>query len=334
MARMDDLSIEHVRSRTERDRDRRVRRGSSSAVRTVDTQRSSATVMVGIPAYNEAEMIADIVTAAARHADEVVVVDDGSEDETIARAESAGATVIAHTSNRGYGATLGTIFEHAREIGSEQLVILDGDGQHDPDDIPKLLDAQRTNGAEIVVGSRFVGGSKTSLPAYRRLGLLVINGLTNAGIRLRYSTTTAADTQSGFRAYGRDAIETFARSGEIGDGMGASLDILFRAARQGFDVEEVPTNIQYDIENPSSQHPVTHGLALLKAIFVELFSERSVRIATGALVALLTFVSAVVVFDLLGGTTPAIGLAAGGLILAIWLAYPNASRAVLKLANR
>lgn len=291
--------------------------------------------MVGIPAYNEAEMIAEIVTAADRYADEVVVVDDGSDDETVERAKRAGATVIAHGSNRGYGATLGTIFEHARDTGSEQLVILDGDGQHDPDDIPKLLEAQRRYGADIIVGSRFVGDSETRLPTYRRLGLLVINALTNAGIRLRYSTTTAADTQSGFRAYGRDAIETFARSGEIGDGMGASLDILFRAAREGFEVGEVPTNIEYDMENPSSQHPLMHGLTLLKAIFFELFSERSVRLASGVVVAALAFAAAVIVLSLTGGsTTTAIGLVVGGLLVAVLLAYPNVPRTVRKLANR
>lgn len=330
---MDDPSIGHARRPFEYERDHRARRGSSAAVRAVDSRRSTGIVMVGIPAYNEAEMIADVVTAAARYADEVVVVDDGSEDETVERARDAGATVVAHSSNRGYGATLRTIFERARETGSEQLVILDGDGQHDPDDIPKLLDAQRANGAEIVVGSRFVGDSETSLPAYRRLGLLVINALTNAGIWLRYSTTTAADTQSGFRAYRRDAIETFARSGEIGEGMGASLDILFRAAREGFEVEEVSTIIEYDIDEPSSHHPITHGLALLKAIFAELFSTRSIRFLAGALVGLLAFASAAAVFGL-GGTTQAVGLAAGGLIVATWLAYPNAPRSVLKFANR
>lgn len=291
--------------------------------------------VVGIPAYNEAGSIADVVSTARRHADAVIVVDDGSEDRTDERARRAGAIVIRHGDNRGYGSTLRTIFERADAMGAEQLVILDGDGQHDPNDVPKLLDAQRSNGAEIVVGSRFAGGSETDLPTYRRLGLAVVNAFASAGIWLRYSTTTAADTQSGFRAYGPEAIETFAYSSDVGSGMEASLDILFHAAQEGFEIEEVPVTIDYDIDHPSSQHPVTHGLTLLKAILVELLSERPVRIAIGAVLAGITFLLAVGVFGLLGGrTTHAVGFLAGGLATALLVVYTNAARTVFGFDER
>jgi hypothetical protein len=91
----------------------------------------------------------------------------------------------------------------------------------------------------------------------------------NLGLWLQRSSVTVADTQSGFRAYDRDAIETIAESGEIGDGMDASLELLFHAARRGYGVEEVPSQIDYDVEHASTLNPVTHGLTLVRRIVVE-----------------------------------------------------------------
>jgi glycosyltransferase involved in cell wall biosynthesis len=129
--------------------------------------------MVGIPAYNEERTIAAVVDSASTHVDDVLVVDDGSDDETGERARRAGATVIVHEHNQGYGATLRTIFHRAHAANVDQLVILDGDGQHDAADIPKLVAAQQSTRAELVIGSRFAGGSNTGIPAYRRFGLAV-----------------------------------------------------------------------------------------------------------------------------------------------------------------
>jgi hypothetical protein len=96
----------------------------------------SSTISVAIPAYNEAETIAEVVVETREYADEVVVIDDGSADDTAARACDAGATVIEHDHNEGYGAALRTAFETADRRGVDHLVVLDGDGQHDPTDIP------------------------------------------------------------------------------------------------------------------------------------------------------------------------------------------------------
>jgi len=240
-------------------------------------------VIVGIPVYNEAATIAEVVTGALAHADEVVVVDDGSDDPTRTVASAAGATVVVHEQNRGYGAALGTIFRYARDRGASQLVVLDGDGQHDIDDIPNLLGTQRETGAEIVTGSRFGTPEGSEVPAYRQVGLAVINLLTNASLRLGYSYRPISDTQCGFRAYDRRAVETLANGSDVGAGMGASLDILFEAAREGYEVAEVPTEIDYDVEDANTQNPVRHGLGLLVSLFVTLCRDRPFRIAALAL---------------------------------------------------
>jgi threonine dehydratase len=160
----------------------------------------SSGTLVAIPAHNESATIKDVVTAARTHASDVLVIDDGSADETAARAKEAGATVVEHETNSGYGAALKTAFEEADKRRADELVILDGDGQHDPDDIPRFVESLQNNEAEIVIGSRFA--AETKMPAYRRLGLSVVNLLTNLN---RGWKTRKVDTE-------RTAGKPFARS--------------------------------------------------------------------------------------------------------------------------
>src|ERR1035437_8320354 len=98
---------------------------------------ASSTVMVGIPCYNEEVAIGSLVLRASQYADQVVVLDDGSTDKTAEVARFAGARVLVHKVNMGKGAALRDLFEYATEAGFDILVIIDGDGQHNPDDIPK-----------------------------------------------------------------------------------------------------------------------------------------------------------------------------------------------------
>jgi len=247
-------------------------RAAGDAPAAGDPESRAGTVMIGIPAYNEADSVGDVVRAALDRAGRVVVVDDGSADGTADRAHDAGAAVIVHDENRGYGAALRTLFGRAHAADVDHLVILDGDGQHDAADVPKLVETQRSTAAEVVIGSRFAGGSSERMPLYRRFGLAVVNRLANASMRLRHGSAGISDTQSGFRAYGRDAIETLAGAERIGDGMDASLDILFQAVRQGYEIREVPTTIEYDVENASTRDPIGHGLTLLAAILREAVS--------------------------------------------------------------
>lgn len=306
--------------------------GSASEIR---VERPSSTVLIGIPAYNEAKSIAGVVADAMAHADEVLVVDDGSDDATSERAREAGATVITHETNMGYGAALGTIFRHAYTTDVDHLVTVDGDGQHDPKDISKLIGTQRSSGADIVIGSRFVDGVGADIPVYRRVGLAVVNTLTNLGLWLRYSSSGVSDTQSGFRAYGRGAIETMVMADEIGTGMGASLDILFHAAREGDEIEEVSTTIRYDIDDPSTQSPVAHGLGLLVAIFFEVVPRRARRVGAGVSLTVVLLSMLVVLYGVFGAAVAgAFGAFLFGAGAAIRAAFPRASRSIFGLANR
>ena len=229
----------------------------------VDDTNESIDSLVAIPAYNEAGAIADVVSQAKPHADEVLVVDDGSSDDTAARARDAGATVVRHERNRGYGAAIRRTFREADRRDVDTLVVVDGDGQHDPNDIPRLLDRQADDHPRIVIGSRFVGTHRSDIPVYRRFGLWIVNAMTNVSMGTIGSNRRITDTQSGFRAYNAMAIRSLAGDGSIGAGMGASTDVLHHARQHDFNIEEVGTKIEYDVEHASSHNPITHGLALV-----------------------------------------------------------------------
>lgn len=235
-----------------------------------------STTLVAIPAYNEAATIGAVVSGVVEHEEHVLVIDDGSTDGTVAKARAAGATVLERERNGGYGAALKTAFREAHKRRAEQLVILDGDGQHDPADIPCLLAALREDGADVAIGSRFAAGSETEIPPYRRVGLAVINLLSNLSLGVVRSDSWIDDTQSGFRAYDRHAIESLLADDEVGDRMSASTDILYHAHHNDYAIEEVGTTIDYDVENGSQHNPVSHGIHLVMNIVKTVERDRPI----------------------------------------------------------
>jgi len=221
------------------------------------------TVMVGIPAYNEAATIGAVVESAKNYVDTVLVVDDGSTDDTVEVAAAAGATVYEHDRNIGYGGALNSIFDQASRGDADYLVILDADGQHDPSDIPELIEQQRKSGAEVVIGNRFDEDADTEMPLYRRFGLFAVNLMTNLSLGILKPANQISDTQSGFRAYSTEAITSLAEDNSIGDQMDASTNILYHAHSNGYQITEVPTTIDYDVETSNNLGPVEHGLTLV-----------------------------------------------------------------------
>ena len=247
---------------------RSVREGtfSTTAIPESPAVETSPNTLVAIPAYNESATIGDVVTESSPYADEVLVVDDGSDDDTSEQAAAVGATVVEHETNRGYGEALKTAFTQANRRNVEYLLIIDGDGQHDVEDLPRALDRLRESDANIVIGSRFEGDTAGNVPLYRRFGIKVINLLTNLGLGNVRSESRLSDTQSGFRVYDRDAIRSLANDSDISDGMDASTDILFHAAQHDYDIDEVDISVEYDVENGSTHHPVSHGYRLVQSV--------------------------------------------------------------------
>ena len=205
--------------------------------------------IVCIPAYNEEIKIKDVIKKALPHADKVVVCDDGSSDNTAALAKKAGATVVSHKTNQGYGAAISTLFDYCRKNNAEIMVTLDGDGQHNPDQIPDLISVIIKHNVDVVIGSRSLKDDK-NLPSYRKTGIKIITSTINSATNLKVT-----DSQSGFRAYSKTAIDVI-RPTE--SGMSVSTEILLKISNNGLSMAEVPITVSYNGDT-STEHPVKHG---------------------------------------------------------------------------
>jgi len=211
-------------------------------------------ITIGIPAYNEEKNIASIIVKLKKIAQKIIVCDDGSSDLTGEIAQKLGAVVISHPKNLGYGSGIRSIFQKAKEIDSDILVTFDADGQHQVEDIKKVIEPILKNKADIVIGSRFLENKNVSAPEYRKIGIKLITKVTNSTLKEKIT-----DSQSGFRAYNKDVLSKL----EPGDvGMGISTEILIKASSRGFKIAEVPINILYE-GNTSSHNPVSHGTSVL-----------------------------------------------------------------------
>lgn len=214
------------------------------------------TVMVAMPAYNEERRVGATVLGVKPYADVVVVVDDGSKDKTVAVAENAGAMVIRHRINKGYGGALNTIFSTAKKYKPDILIIIDSDGQHNPEDVPRFVE-KIAEGYDVVIGSRFLTAeSQKKIPGYRKLGMKVLDTATDMVI----NGASVSDSQSGFRAYTRDAYNVVNISG---NGMSAGSEILMQISDRKLSIGEIPISVRYDIDGTSSQNPVRHGVSVL-----------------------------------------------------------------------
>ena len=205
-----------------------------------------------IPAYNEELYISDVIKKSLPHVDKVVVCDDGSTDNTAKLAKDAGAIVISQK-NQGYGAAISTLFDYARKENAQIMVTLDGDGQHNPNQIPLLINAIITHNVDVAIGSRFLDDS-TKSSGYRKTGIKIITSASNYGTNFKVT-----DSQSGFRAYSKDAIDAIHPTEQ---GMAVSTEILLKISNKGLSVAELPITISYDGDT-SEQHSVPHGVSVL-----------------------------------------------------------------------
>ena len=224
-----------------------------------------------IPAYNEENSIAKVILGTRRYVNSVIVCDDGSTDMTFMIAEALGARVVRHGDKRGKGEALRTLYKEIMELDADIIVTLDGDGQHNPDEIPMLMKPIETGESDMVIGSRYVDGAKNDGPLYRRFGLRVVNFLYKrvAGVRTK-------DTQCGFRAYSRKAFEYMMQCDAKGYGIEGEQLVL--AARNGLRVMEVPVSVNYGgLAQTSKNSPLLHGIDLMSTLFRLVVEEKPLK---------------------------------------------------------
>ncbi|MBN1261361.1 MAG: glycosyltransferase family 2 protein [Anaerolineae bacterium] len=212
-------------------------------------------VVTIIPAYNEERFIGSIVLAARQYTPTVIVVDDGSADQTAAIAEAAGALVVRHEHNRGKGVALNTGFRKARELCATAVVTIDGDGQHMASELPAVLAPVLKGAADIVVGSRYLE-PHSSVPRHRIWGHRAFNLLTNIA-----SGVSSTDSQSGFRAFSAKAVEAITFSSK---GFSVESEMQFLAQDFGLKFAEVPITIKY--QDKPKRSVITHGLLVLNGL--------------------------------------------------------------------
>jgi glycosyltransferase involved in cell wall biosynthesis len=212
------------------------------------SQAGGARGVLVIPAFNEAPRLPSLLgrIAAEKTGLEVVVVDDGSRDATAEVAARAGATVLRHPFNLGYGAGLQTGYKYALEVGAKWVVQMDADGQHDPSDIPRLLAPLERGECDLVIGSRFLAPTGYRMGFTRTLGRRFFVALARAfGI-------TVTDPTSGLQALGRRVLELYAGDSFPSDY--PDVDVLLTAHRHGLAVREI------SVEMHASQRKSTlHG---------------------------------------------------------------------------
>jgi glycosyltransferase involved in cell wall biosynthesis len=228
---------------------------------TQGTQQTQVRVLAGIAAYNEARYVGSIVLQARQYVDEVIVVDDGSTDNTAGVAQLAGAAVIRHDKNRGKGAAIQTILAEARKRNPDVLVLLDADAQHDPTEIPVLIKPV-SQGFDLVIGSREAQEGKT--PLYRRIGKQVIFRSSRIA-----SKTNIYDSESGFRALSPKAINELELKA---NGFAVESEMITLAADKNLKITEVPISNIYT-KDGSTLHPIRHGIDVLSRI-IAMISER------------------------------------------------------------
>jgi len=226
------------------------------------TQQTELRVLAGIPAYNEASYVGSVVLLARQYADEVIVVDDGSTDNTSRIAELAGATVIRHDENKGKGAAIQSLLAEAKKRNADVLVLLDADSQHNPNEIPALV-KPISEGFDLVIGSRKAQKNKT--PRYRRIGQKVLLRSTRI-----LSKEGISDSECGFRALSPKAIDKL----ELKErGFAVESEMIACAADKNLKITEVPISNIYTTDG-STLNPVKHGVGVLNRIMTMIAERR------------------------------------------------------------
>jgi glycosyltransferase involved in cell wall biosynthesis len=233
-----------------------------------------------IPAYNEERAIGSLIAEIRRvvgDAMDIVVINDGSSDNTAGEASQAGAVVVTHPFNMGYGTAIQTGYKYARAMGYDYLVQIDGDGQHDPAFIPRLLEPVLHGTAGLTLGSRFLDFNNYRPPLIRRAGMVFFGSLVSLLIGKRIS-----DPTSGYQAFNRSVIELFTDDSFPCDYPDA--DVLLTLGLAGFSICEIPVRMFANTSGKtmhSGLKPLYYVFKMLLSMAVTLLRSRGPRKGAG-----------------------------------------------------
>ncbi|MBN1918856.1 MAG: glycosyltransferase family 2 protein [Verrucomicrobia bacterium] len=223
-----------------------------------------------IPAYQEAARIAEVVRGCAQYVAEVLVVDDGSGDATAERAEQAGASVIVHKRNAGKGAAIRTGFDYVRGHDFDAVIILDADGQHDWNEIPRFVEKANETGAAVVLGNRM--SDVADMPRLRRW-----TNRTTSRILGRLAGQRLADSQCGFRLLRASVLADLDLKTANYE---TESEMLLQAAWAGHRIVDLPIRTIYN-EAPSHIHKVRDTWRFIRLVLRARRQRRAFRARFG-----------------------------------------------------
>lgn len=229
-------------------------------------------ILVVIPAYNEEKNIAKVIAEIQKSAPfvEILVVNDGSSDNTAQVAKRADAKVVTHPFNMGYGVACQTGFKYALEKGYDYAVQIDGDGQHEPKCIPDLLREVQNGSADVIIGSRFLGNCVYKSQFARRIGMILFRFIASTIIKQKVT-----DATSGFQALSKNVIKFYASDVYPVDFPDA--DVLMMLHFAGFRIKEIPV-VMYQKTVRKSMHsglkPLYYMFKMFLSIFVTLLRSK------------------------------------------------------------
>jgi glycosyltransferase involved in cell wall biosynthesis len=231
-------------------------------------------IIVLIPAYNEGARIAEVVRNVHSVVPDydILVVNDGSKDNTAAAAEAAGATVVSHPFNMGYGVAIQTGYKYAYAKGYDFLAQIDGDGQHDPAYIPGLLDPVIAGKTDFAIGSRFLEVESYEPSLARRTGMALFRKMVSCVIGARIT-----DSTSGYQAFNREVIRFFTT--EVFPCDYPDADMLITLHLAGFRIMELPVRMYSNVSGKSMHSglkPFYYMFKMFLSIFVTLIRNRNV----------------------------------------------------------
>lgn len=233
--------------------------GQDISVRSKPMRPVDLSVLVVVPALNEEDSVADVIRDVRRDVPsaDVVVVDDGSTDQTAVRARQAGAVVLPLPYNLGVGGAMRAGFRFARDHGYGVVVQVDADGQHDSAIIPALI--AELDDADLIIGARFAGVGDYGVSFPRLWAMRAL-----AATMSRVANTRLTDVTSGFKAAGPRAIDLFADEFPA-EYLGDTIEALVIAARAGLVMRQVPVAMRQRQAGKPSHHPIQAAVYLVRA---------------------------------------------------------------------
>ena len=214
-----------------------------------------------LPAYNLEDSIGEIVQRTRKFVDVVIVVSDGSKDDTNLKAKAAGAFCPQHTKNRGKGYAIRKGIEFSKSFEPKYILFMDADGQHLPNEIPDLLRPITEDGADMVVGSRMKGELRTS--KINKVGNFILKIISFVVTRRWFS-----DTESGFRAFKSDKLYSLTLESIYYE---IESELLLKSLHSGFKVVEVPITVPKIVPGVTVSDGIKMGIYKIKTGFELMF---------------------------------------------------------------